>query len=211
MKLTILTDDPRSWYVSHAKNLAFELTEGGHEVRLVFAKTDLEPGDVCFLLSCSKLVEGRYLSLNRNNIVVHASDLPAGRGFSPLQWQIVEGKNEITLTLFEAVEAADAGPYYFKETLAFEGTELLEEMRQALGVKINAMCVKYVREIDRLRAISQTGEPSFYRRRGLEDDRLDPDRTIVEQFDHLRIADNDRHPLFFDLRGSRYYLRIARS
>ena len=36
--------------------------------------------------------------MNKNNIVVHASDLPKGRGFSPMSWQILEGKNKIKLS-----------------------------------------------------------------------------------------------------------------
>ena len=36
----------------------------------------------------------------------------------------------------------------------------------------------------------QTGEESFYSRRWLSDSRLDVNKTIVEQFNLLRVVDN---------------------
>jgi methionyl-tRNA formyltransferase len=56
--------------------------------------------------------------------------------------------------------------------------------------------------------LPQAGEPTWYARRRAADSRLDPDRTLAQQFDLLRVVDNDRYPAFFDLRGHRYRLRI---
>ena len=49
------------------------------------------------------------LALHKNNLVIHASDLPQGKGWSPMPWQIAEGRNDIVFTLFEAVAGVDAG------------------------------------------------------------------------------------------------------
>jgi len=53
--------------------------------------------------------------------------------------------------------------------------------------------------------------PSYYRRRTPDDSRLDPSRSIAEQFDLLRVADPQRFPAFFDLRGHRYVVRIEKA
>ena len=42
------------------------------------------------------------------------------------------------------------------------------------------------------------------------DSRLDPSRSIAEQFDLLRVADPQRFPAFFDLRGHRYLVRLKK-
>ena len=70
---------------------------------------------------------------NQRNLVVHASDLPRGRGFSPLSWLVIDGVNEIPVCLIEAVDEVDAGPVVYREAINFEGHELLDEMRVVLG------------------------------------------------------------------------------
>jgi len=208
MVITILTDDIQSWFVPYGMRLKSELELLGHNVYYVFNKNEIQEGDVCFLLSCSRIVENQFLRKNKNNIVVHASDLPKGRGFSPLQWQILEGKNEIVLTVIEAVDEVDAGPYYLKEKVTYDGSELLVEMRERLGNKIIGLCKYFINNKDTLKPIEQVGESTFFRRRTRKDDEIDPNKTIVELFNQLRIADNEKYPLWFTLKDNIYYLKI---
>lgn len=210
MNITLLTDSINSWFIPFGERLNREMSNLGHVVKYVHKKQDIERGDVCFLLSCSRIIEESYLSLNKNNIVVHASDLPSGKGFAPLQWQILEGKNEIVLTLFEVVKEVDAGPFYFKDKLEFDGTELYDELRCKLGKKIIEMCLRFIKERDTLKPVEQVGPESFFHRRGRKDDELDVYKTIAEQFNHLRIADNDKYPLYFKYLGQTYLIKIYR-
>jgi len=61
------------------------------------------------------------------------------------------------------------------------------------------------------KAQSQNGTESFYKKRYPEDSRLDPNRTIAEQFNLLRIVDNECYPVFFEMHGQRYVLQINKS
>jgi methionyl-tRNA formyltransferase len=211
MRITILTDNAGSWFLPHGRKLEALLRGAGHEATYVSRKQAIEPGDVCFLLSCVRIVEPEYLARNRHNIVVHASDLPRGKGFSPLQWQILEGRQEVVLTLLEAVAAVDAGPYYSKSTLRFDGTELHDELREKLGSRIVEMCLEFVEKGGSLVPVPQQGEESFYPRRTGSDDEIDIRKSILEQFNHFRIADNDRFPLYFHHLGHKYVLKIYKS
>lgn len=208
MNITILTDNQKSWYLHYGEILANELSIMGHSVKYIYNQENITQGDICFILSCSKIVKSQYLALNRHNIVVHASDLPYGKGFSPLQWQILEGANDIVLTLFEATNSLDAGPYYIKERVFFKGTELYDELRDLLAKKINSLCIKFIKEINTLPPIEQTGEESFFNKRTIKDDEIDPNKTIKEQFNKFRIADNENFPLWFNLKGCKYILKI---
>jgi len=208
MKIQILTDNTKSWFIPFGHILKKKIEDQNHEVSYIFDKSDLIHGDICFLLSCSRIIEHNYLKLNTHNIVVHASDLPQGKGFAPLQWQILAGVNEITLTLFEVVEKVDAGPYYLKEVLKFNGTELYNELREKLAQKIIDMCLNFVDNRNKLNPIFQTGNESYYQKRTVKDDQIDPLKSIAEQFDHFRIADNDNYPLWFIHRGRKYFLKI---
>jgi len=211
MIISILTDNRESWFVPYGTQLLNELLKLGHDVSYLHDKQQIKEGDICFLLSCTRLVDKEFLDRNQHNIVVHASDLPSGKGFSPLQWQILEGKSEIVLTLFEVVEKVDAGPFYIKNSIHFEGTELLEDLRKVMAQKIIEMCLEYVDRFGQLTPIEQEGEETFYKRRTSIDDQLDPNKTIQEQFNLFRIADNDKFPLKFELNGHSYCLKIYKA
>jgi len=213
MKICIVVDNPLSWFVPFAEKLKENLGQFGTVDLLSDSKKIPHANDVAFLLSCEKKVTFEILQRSRSNIVVHASDLPKGKGMSPLTWQIIEGKNRIPITLFEAVEAIDAGPIYLKGYMDFLGNELLHEMQNSVGVKIMEMCEAFLNDWPQIlsKGIAQTGEPSFYKKRTAEDSRLDPQKSLAEQFNLLRVVDNERYPAFFEWNGRRYNLKIELS
>lgn len=209
LKINILTDK-NSWMNSFDEKLAKALKERGHAVRCISLKTDLDRADISFFLSCSEIIGRDYLDKSAHNIVVHASKLPNGKGWSPTSWQILEGKNEIPLTLFEAIEAVDAGQVYLRSGIHLDGSELIDEWQRLLGDKIVAMCLDftdgYPNNIEN--GQDQEGEESFYKRRSPKDSELDIHKTIAEQFNLLRIVDNEKYPAFFLKNGKKYLLKI---
>lgn len=207
MKIQILTDKS-SWMNKYNHSLYNTLTSIGHEVTLINSKNKIKQGDILFLLSCFEIIGSEYLKLNKNNIVVHASDLPKGKGWSPTTWQILEGKNEIPLTLFEAVKEMDAGDWYIKDTLKLDGTELIDEWQGKLGKKIVEMCIDFVNNYENAEPHKQAGEKSMYPRRTPKDSELDINKTIKEQFNLLRIVDNENYPAFFKINGKKYKIKI---
>lgn len=213
MKICIVVDNPLSWFVPFAEKLKKNLGQFGTVDLLSDSKDIPHANDVAFLLSCEKKVTSEILHRSRSNIVVHASDLPKGKGMSPLTWQILEGRNRIPITLFEAVEAIDAGPIYLKGYMDFLGNELLHEMQNSVGVKIMEMCQAFLNDWPQIlsKSIEQTGESSFYKKRTAEDSRLDPQKSLAEQFNLLRVVDNERYPAFFEWNGRRYNLKIELS
>ena len=186
------------------------LQQRGHALRWIHEPARLAPGDVCLLLSCGRLLSTKELARHCYNLVVHESDLPLGQGWSPLTWQILEGASCIPISLFEAVADLDAGPIHLQTSINLNGTELVAEWRQLQAEATINLCLQWV---DRYRELieasrPQTGEPSHYRRRRPADSRLDPERSLAEQFDLLRVVDNDRYPAFFEWGGRSYSIRI---
>ena len=98
-------------------------------MRWIHIPSALGAGDVCLLLSCSRLLNADQLPLHRYNLVVHESDLPQGQGWSPMTWQILEGPSSIPITLFEAVADLDAGPIHLQQEIMLQGHELVDEWR----------------------------------------------------------------------------------
>lgn len=208
-KITILTDKS-SWMNEYNIKLKEQLSLIGCDVKLISSKKELEKGDIAFFLSCFEIIPDEYLALNKHNIVVHASDLPKGKGWSPTTWQILEGKNEIPLTLFEAVSEMDAGDFYMKDILLLNGDELIDEWQKKLGEKIIEMCVNYVKKCKEIKGEKQIGESSFYKKRTGQNNEMDINKTILEQFNLLRVVDNEKYPAFFIKDGVKYILKITK-
>ena len=103
-----------------------------HSVGIFRDKSDLEGGDILFLVSCTQLISVHERSLYRKTMVLHASDLPVGRGWSPHIWAILGGATEITVTLLEAEDKVDSGAIWAKRKLQISTSDLFDEMNSAL-------------------------------------------------------------------------------
>lgn len=206
MKVQLLADNPRSWIIPYAERLRDQLEERGINVRLIHKHEEVEQGDILCLLSCEKIF--RALHLNKYNLVVHESDLPKGKGWSPLTWQVLEGKREIPVTLFEAVEQVDAGPVYGQEILQLDGTELLAELKHMQGEATTKLILNFIYKYPDVSGREQEGQSTFYKKRGPGDSELDVNKSIAEQFNLLRVCDNEQYPAFFKYRGKKYKLKI---
>lgn len=210
MKIAILVDDINSWFIPFSHKLKEKLQSDNIIVNEYNNSKDVSDEDICFILSCTKILKKEFIDKHKHNIVVHASDLPKGKGFTPLKWQIMEGKNDIPLTLFEAVETCDAGPYYFKDVIHFEGYEMLDEMQEKMANKIIDMCCHFVGNLGKMKPIEQRGESTYYRKFTQDDDVLDVNISIKDAFSRFRVADFERFPLYFDYESHRYSIVIRR-
>jgi methionyl-tRNA formyltransferase len=207
--VTVVVDND-SWVLPYARRIVEQANAGGDRAQLVRRHDDIPEGSVAFYLGCVKIAPAGVLKRNRRNLVVHASDLPKGRGFSPLVWSILSGENRVAVCLIDAAEEVDAGPVVFKEVIEYEGHELNDELRAPLGEMHLRLCLRFLSADRPPAGAPQQGEPTVLRRRGPRDSRLDPGRTIAEQFDLLRVVDNDRYPAYFEFRGCEYVLRIEK-
>lgn len=204
MKIAILTS-PEQWFVSYAKILKEQIKDS---VLLFNHEYIVDDYDILFILSYHKLISKRYLKA-KHNIVIHASDLPKGKGWAPMFWQILEEKNEIIFSMFEASDNMDDGDIYMKKTLVLNGTELNSELRLKQANFIIDMCKEFLSKYNNYcNPSKQVGEESYYKRRNKKDSEIDIYKTINEQFNLLRIVDNDNYPAFFYKNNKKYILKI---
>lgn len=208
MKISIIVDSPDCWIVEHGKRLC-RILEKEHDVQFC-TSLDKREGDIAFLLSCRNIVNAEKLKLHKSNIVIHAGDLPREKGWSPMAWRILQGENQIIISLFEAVEKVDSGKIYIKDKLEFNGDELLPELREKLAEKILDMAVNYVKAYP-MPGVEQDGEESFYRLRTPEDSELNLNRTVDEQFNLMRIVDNESYPMFFWKNNTKYIVKVFKA
>lgn len=206
--ITILVDNPNSWIIPFAGTLSTVLSEDGHDCLFVQKHKDVREGDILIMLSCNRIF--KELTLNRHNLVVHESELPRGRGMSPVTWQILEGKNRIPVTLLEATDELDAGVIYDQSFIELNGSELVDEWR-ALQAKATINLIRrFLFKYPEVEGKEQVGEPTYYRSRTMDDSQLSLDQSIEEQFSLLRVVDNKRYPAWFERKGIRYKIEITK-
>lgn len=182
-----------------------------HDVVLVNSKNDLPGGEILFLISCNEIIGKNIREKYRSTLVVHASDLPRGRGWSPHIWQILENKNNITVSLLEAEDSIDTGAIWTQRDFFLEGHELADEINNKL-FKVELELMDFA--LQNFTTIhpqkqSEVGA-TYYEKRFPKHSRLDPNKTIAEQFNLLRISDPKRYPAFFDLKGHRYQVFLKK-
>lgn len=206
--------DATSWINVWLPELLLGWLADGHAIAWAQAAEDLPGGDLCFYLSYGKIVDAATRGRYRHNLVVHASNLPEGRGWSPASWLILEGADRIPVTLFEAVDDVDAGPIYLQEWIDLDGTELLDDWHTMLAQATISLARRFVAGYPALldEAREQVGVPSFYPRRRPCDSELSVDKSLVEQFNLLRIVDNESYPAFFiHPKGRKFVIKIYRA
>ncbi len=207
MKIAVLTSK-NQWFIPYAEVLVKKIKDA----KLFYDNKDIDNSyDIVFILSYHKIIKKEYLKLHKHNIIIHASDLPKGKGWSPLFWQILKDKKNISFTMFEASINADSGDIYMQETLNLTGYELNKELREEQANKIVEMCLKFLNNYPRYKIPKkQIGVESFYPKRTKKDSELNINKNIKEQFNLLRTVDNQNYPAFFKIDGNKYKLTIEK-
>ena len=211
MKIAILTT-ANQWFVPYAKALNDEIQANFKdkisECALFFEHTQIYGFDIVFVLSYHKIISASSLAQNALTLVLHASNLPQGKGWSPFFWQILEGKDEICFTLFKADEKVDNGEIYLQKRLKLNGIELYDELRTKQAEMTKQMCLEFLRLYPHITPRAQSGDESFYPKRNPKDSELDIEKSLNEQFNLLRICSNDEFPAFFIKDGKKFVLKI---
>lgn len=185
---------------------------GVHRVELVRKKSELTGGDILFLISCAEIVGAADRSAYRATLVLHASDLPRGRGWSPHIWELIEGAEEITLSLLEAEDKVDSGRIWKKIKIPVPKHALWDEINARLFDAEIELIDFAVSEFEQIRPTAQNCsiEASYFPLRRPNDSRIDPSKSITSQFDRIRVCDPNRFPAFFELHGKKYKLILEK-
>ena len=210
MKITILCSNKNHPVIRFLMEWKKQNGEN-HEIVLVNSKNDVESGDILFLISCTEIIRSEIRDRFAKTLVIHESDLPKGRGWSPISWLILEGSNEIPVTLLEAVDKVDSGPIWKKSFVKLEGHELFDEISEKVYRKKISLMNFAIEEFENVVQESQNNDnATYYERRTPEDHEIDIKRSIEEQFDKLRISDEKRFPSFFYFRNKKYRISLEK-
>lgn len=131
--------------------------------------------------------------LEHECVCFHMTDVPHGRGGSPLQNLILEGKSETQVAALRMVEEMDAGPVYAKRPMSLQGRA--EEIYLRAGELSWEMIDWIIKH--QPTPTPQEGEPTFFKRRRPEQS-VFPETGSLEYLHHfIRMLDAPTYPLAF--------------
>ena len=112
------------------------------------------------------------------------TDLPFGRGGSPLQNLIVLGKEETKISALKVVKELDAGPIYLKNKLSLNGTA------EEIFIKANSIIESMIIEIinKELKPYEQKGVVVHFKRRKPKDSNITNLKNIKDIYNYIRNA-----------------------
>lgn len=198
MKENYIIATVKSWNIQNARK--FIKKHNGLNVYLV---TDKDKFNLSFL--CSK--HPRYVFIphwswlippeiynNFDCVVFHMTDLPFGRGGSPLQNLILKGMAKTKITAIKAVKEIDAGPIYLKRNLSLVGSA--EEIYRKASEKIFEEMIPYLIK-NMPKPFPQKGKVSVFKRRTPCESKIPEDVDLNKAYDYIRMLDAEGYPPAF--------------
>lgn len=142
-----------------------------------------------FFLHWSEIVP-KWLVEKYECVCFHPTDLPYGRGGTPIQNLILRGHKTTVLTAFRMTSELDAGPVYYKAPLLLRGS-----LRTIFSREMNvaAQMVGYIVKHEPV-PDPQAGEPVYFTRRKPEESEIDSRHSLDQLYDHIRMLDAPGYP-----------------
>jgi methionyl-tRNA formyltransferase len=139
-------------------------------------------------------------------VCFHMTDVPYGRGGSPLQNLIVRGQRDTKLTALRMTPDFDTGPVYLKRNLALDGGA------EEVYLRACALSADMIKEIvqNEMQPSPQTGEPVNFRRRKPEESDIAKLDSLQQLHDFIRMLDAEGYPRAF-LSHAGYRFEFSRS
>ena len=153
-----------------------------------------------FFLHWSWIVPTKILDATEC-VCFHMTDVPYGRGGSPLQNLIVRGHERTMLTALRMVDELDAGPVYAKRQLELHGTA------EEIYVRATYLAAEMVRDIvaDEPEPVPQAGDVVAFARRRPAQSEIPDVPSLAALYDFIRMLDAEGYPrAFVEHRGYRY-------
>lgn len=194
MKIIIAT--VKSWNIERAQALQKQY-KGVHDIMIYTQKDE-------FTIENVRRVNPDYILLphwsyfipseitdNWECVVFHMTDLPYGRGGSPLQNLIVRGHKETKISAIQVTEKLDGGPVYIKRPLSLEGSAQ-EIFVRCADIIFQEMIPVLLTE--KVVPKPQEGEPVIFKRRKPEDGEITSDMELDKIYDYIRMLDAEGYP-----------------
>ncbi|KKN06348.1 hypothetical protein LCGC14_1078180 [marine sediment metagenome] len=186
----------KSWNITKAKDLGYKVVSNLDDIK------SLNPRYI-FFPYWSRMIP-KEIYENFECVVFHMTDLPYGRGGSPLQNLIVRGFKETKISAIRVTGGIDAGPVYMKDDLSLEGTAD-EILTRAADIIFNM-----IPKIVGTEPTPQEGTVTEFTRRVPQQGNLNINwiGEVDSVYDHIRMLDGEGCPPAF-IKTNKYRIEFT--
>ncbi len=138
-------------------------------------------------------------------VIFHMTDVPFGRGGSPLQNLIVRGYTDTFISAIKCVKKIDSGPIYLKKPLNINGSA--EEIYLRANEIVKNMILHIIH--NKPEPIEQKGTLVTFKRRKPEQGSWENAKNLDEVYNYIRMLDADGYPLSF-IKIGKFKLEFSR-
>ncbi len=197
MKITYVISTIKSWNIDAA--LELQKNDLDHNWVIISDKKDLTTESLkelnpryIFFPHWSWIIPEDIFS-TYECVVFHMTDLPYGRGGSPLQNLIVRGHDKTFVSAIRVVREMDAGDVYMKQPVSLAGTA--DDILQ----RVSKCSFEMIKEIIVSEPVPspQVGDVTEFKRRKPEEGSLAPLASLQEVYNHIRMLDGEGYPRAF--------------
>jgi methionyl-tRNA formyltransferase len=214
MQIDILTSNFDHPGLNDIKNYVHEdSSEPNLSLGIYDTVSDLRREGVLFLISYQEKINLEDFYSYDHIIVFHASDLPKGRGWSPYIWDILSGAETITVCAISAAEKIDCGDVWAKTFFKVARTDFLNDILEKISnaqLELLKRVVSMVNNCEFPTPQDQRIKPTYFSRRTPKDSFLDPDKTLNQLFDQIRMSDRTRFPAIVEIHGEKFNVIMER-
>ena len=97
-KIAFLLDKKNPWIFEYYKKFYKKKFK---KVKILWNTKKLLNFDILFIINYTKKIDLKKFSSSSINLVIHESNLPKGKGFAPLQWQVLQNKKKIIFSMIK--------------------------------------------------------------------------------------------------------------
>lgn len=202
MKTNIVIATIKSWNIKNFYILQEKLSDK-YNITLISDKNKLIYDEI-------KLINPKYIFFphwswiineeiysNFNCIVFHMTDLPFGRGGSPLQNLIVRGIDKTKISAIQVDKGIDTGKIYIKEDF-YIGIGSADEIFESISNLIFNKMIPMLLE-NEIIPISQQGEITLFNRRNKDQSNIMNSQinTLDSVYNFIRMLDGEGYPNAF--------------
>ena len=205
--IAFLFDKKNNW-IKNKLNFNLKTFSKKFNFKFFYYYKKIKNFDIVFIIGYTKILKSNFLEKNKLNLVVHESNLPRGKGFSPVQNQIREGKTRIKINLIKAELKPDSGAICESTWMNIPRYLIYDEIRDIQAKTTKKLIIKFLKKYPLINFLKQKGRSSFYKKLTTKDDMLNTNKSLRQLFNKLRTADNLNFPNYFFIHGKKFYIKI---
>lgn len=187
---------PKTYSLTHPEDVSF------------FSKHNF---DLLILGGWQRLIPGTVLqTLKFGGLGAHGSSefLPKGRGRSPINWSLIQGKERFIVHLFFMKEGADDGNIIDHDFFDINVWDDCRTLYYKNAVVTKRLLVKNIPKIflSSIKGEPQEGEPTYFPKRTADDGRINWNQGVMSLYNLIRAVTRPYPGAFTELNGQRLYL-----